>query len=608
MDKEIDLEKKRKELDNIVYKWVNLCKLCTCLRNHKFFMMIHTNKLLVPFYLKKAQRIKPTLYDGIVLFNKHDVISVVDEEDTLILEEESRSKMFAKQNDPMLKKKKINFSSINYFELNKLSEDFGKHFVPQMQLSAKQAFWLSLSNPKSEQLDIIQTPVEIEVPKELPKISLVKTSFQKLKNHIANFDKVVKVRTTPNAIIEGSWGFKYTKKVFKEKVIPFINSLQASFKDFENGIHSELNELKTVFNQMEAAVDQYMMNIVMHADYVLASVLHADNNCLVDANLEKHDYIDEHSENLMLNVKLAKKEHMVEKKFFDEVVLGCSRLKNRNVNLKLKLQHQKESFLINKPLNNQNAPEIPEFLKINELQARLDAKDVSIEPLTPKLLNNRDAHKDYIKHSREHADTLWEIVKHARALRPLDSDLNSACKIVQRIQEVLVYVRDTCPCLTKPSEKLVAVTSLNKNKKIRFIEPATSSSNTTKQVDSHKTQDSNKPVLPSIGMKSSTSASRSQSSDNTKNNRISRTTSSNPKNKVEDHPRSVKNKKNCVIEPMCNVNVKHTTLNANSELIFVKCNQCMFDANHDVCFFEFVNDVNVHSKSNIVKRNKKKNI
>ncbi|GJX65333.1 hypothetical protein Tco_0299676 [Tanacetum coccineum] len=100
-----------------------------------------------------------------------------------------------------------------------------------MQMSAEQAFWLPLSNPKSEQLDIIQTPVEVEVPKELPNVSLVKTSFQKLKNHLASFDKVVKVRTTLDAITEGSW-------------------------DFENGLYSELNEVKTVFNQMEADVVQ----------------------------------------------------------------------------------------------------------------------------------------------------------------------------------------------------------------------------------------------------------------------------------------------------------------------------------------------------------------
>ncbi|GJX07476.1 retrovirus-related pol polyprotein from transposon TNT 1-94 [Tanacetum coccineum] len=59
-------------------------------------------------------------------------------------------------------------------------------------------------------------------------------------------------------------------------------------------------------------------------------------------------------------------------------------------------------------------------------------------------------------------------------------------------------------------------------------------------------------------MKSSTNASRSQPSGNTKKNRTSRTTSSNQKNKVEDYPRSVKsssNKNNHVSEPVCNANV-----------------------------------------------------
>ncbi|GJS92671.1 hypothetical protein Tco_0799639 [Tanacetum coccineum] len=434
---------------------------------------------------------------------------------------------------------------------------------------------------------------------------------------------------------------------------------------------------------LEHIICQDVMNIVMHADSQPVNVLPANNKYLVHDNIEikrlerendhlfelllsqdivhicvnshatltnyakmEQDYINEYIENLMLKAELAKNEHMVEKKFFDEVVLRCSRLENHGANLELKLQHQKESFLNNRSFNNQNAHAVHEFFKINEWQAKLDAKDVSIanlrkhieslkgknvvkkdatpnnakviapgifklnlEPLAPRVLNNRDAHIDYIKHSWEHADTLREIVKHSRALRPLDSDLDSACKIVQRIQEVLVYVKYTCPYLRKPSEKLVAVTPLSKNKKVRFAEPATSLSNTYKHVDSHKTQDSNKPMLPSTRMKSSTSTSRSQPSGNTKNNRISQTTSSNPKNKVEDLPRSVKsnsNKKNRVIEPICNANVKHTTLNANSELICVKCNQCMFDANHDVCFLELVNDVNVRSKSKYATRSKNK--
>nr|GEV59069.1 reverse transcriptase domain-containing protein [Tanacetum cinerariifolium] len=52
---------------------------------------------------------------------------------------------------------------------------------------------------------------------------------------------------------------------------------------------------------------------------------------------------------------------------------------------------------------------------------------LDLEPLSPKLLKNKEARVDYLKYTQEHADTLFEIVEHARALRPLDSDLDSAC-------------------------------------------------------------------------------------------------------------------------------------------------------------------------------------
>ncbi|GKA16090.1 hypothetical protein Tco_0695837 [Tanacetum coccineum] len=87
------------------------------------------------------------------------------------------------------------------------------------------------------------------------------------------------------------------------------------FKDFDNGLYSEINEVKMIFNQMDAVVKQCsidkkyfdiqkkeifldndrllehiifqdVMNIVMHADSVPVSVLPANNKCLVHDNLE----------------------------------------------------------------------------------------------------------------------------------------------------------------------------------------------------------------------------------------------------------------------------------------------------------------------------------
>ncbi|GJX17046.1 retrovirus-related pol polyprotein from transposon TNT 1-94 [Tanacetum coccineum] len=156
---------------------------------------------------------------------------------------------------------------------------------------------------------------------------------------------------------------------------------------------------------------------------------------------------------------------------------------------------------------------------------------LDLELLSPMLLRNKEAHVDYLKYTHEHADTLREIVEHARALRHLDSDLDSTYKFTIRVQELLAYVRDTCPSSSRKSEKLIAVTPINKVKKVRFVEPITSSSNIHKQ---------------------------------------------------------------------------HSVLNANSELICATCNECMFDAILDLCVLDYVNDVNVRSKSKSIKRKMKK--
>ncbi|GKC17939.1 hypothetical protein Tco_1014721 [Tanacetum coccineum] len=150
---------------------------------------------------RKAHRNKPTLYDGSVISRKNDAIFVTDEEDTLILE-----------------------------ELNKLSEDFGKHFVSQKELSAEQALWLQTSNPNTEPSE--NSLVKIKAPSKLPK------------------------RITPDAITKGSWGFKQNKVVFLNEIIPFLKTLKDIFNVFDKHLLNEITEVKTVFNQMEAVVAQ----------------------------------------------------------------------------------------------------------------------------------------------------------------------------------------------------------------------------------------------------------------------------------------------------------------------------------------------------------------
>ncbi|GJT93172.1 retrovirus-related pol polyprotein from transposon TNT 1-94, partial [Tanacetum coccineum] len=577
MDKEFVLENKNKELENIF-----------------------------------SQRIKLILYDVNVLSNTHDVLSVVNEEETLILAEENRLKMVEKQNDSIMKKEKINITSINYSELNKLAENFGKCFVPQQELSTEQIF-----------------------------------------------DKVVKVRTTPDAITEGSWDFELIKKVFLTEIIPWLNKLKEFFQEFDKGLLDEITEVQIVFTQMEAAIEQCsvdrkcceieqkqfliennrfldkiisqeIMNIVLNSPVVICDSkkknedsMDTCNKCLeLEAELvKKNDVyielskqfsnIEQHSISLeiakQLNKEIFQKDKSTQLQAKDTVV---SKLKEKihslreNVNLAKVKKDIDEIETINIELE----PSVAKLLSENE--KKLKGKTVidnvvskphattiapgmfklNLESLALKVLKNEDAHLEYIKHFREHANILQEIVESTKELSPLDSNLDSGCK---------------------PSEKLVVVTPKKKDKKVRFADPVTSSRNTQKQVDSHKPKDSNQPLLHSTGVINSTGASRSKPTGNTKNNKISQSSSSNKTNKVEDQSRNIKsrkNKKNRVSKTECNAYVMQSVLNANSKSVSAIYNECLFDANHDKCVLDYVHDVNVLSKSKLVKRKNKKQI
>ncbi|GKC26317.1 retrovirus-related pol polyprotein from transposon TNT 1-94 [Tanacetum coccineum] len=286
-------------------------------------------------------RIQPTLYDGSVIAKEHDVIPMIDDEETLILEEESRSKMLDKQNDPISIEKKIKISLIVYSMLNKIKEDFGKRFVTRKELSVEQAFWLKHSS-FSETLVTSHTPVRIEAPSELPKVSLVNESLKKLKYQLANFENVLKKRTTSDATTASAWALK--------------------------------NELR--------------------------------------------------------------------------------KLKGKNV----------VDTAISKP----NATIAPGMFKLD------------IEPISHRLKNNRDAHEVYIEKTIENTDTLHGFIEHPRTQNPSEPLLESACMFTKHVQELLVYVSQTCPNSPKPSEKLVYVTPMNKDKRGRFSKPVTSSSNIPK--------------------------------------------------------------------------------------------------------------------------------
>ncbi|GJU84847.1 hypothetical protein Tco_1292393 [Tanacetum coccineum] len=556
------------------------------------------------------------LYDGNFIAKETNMILIDDSEETLMLEGESRCKIFLVSN----------------------------------------------VNPTTESSNA--SPVKVDVPSELPKVSLVNASLKKLKFHLAQFDFVVKSRTTPNVITEGEWGFEHTKAVFINEIIIYFKSLKEIFNVFDKDLLNEITEVQTVFDQMETDVQQYSVdkrcleiankqalneNDRLLEQFISQDIMNIVVNSSVDINASVNvnvNSVETCNKCLELEAELIKQHNMVEKDKFNKLAKNYSQLEQHCISLELAMQLNKEIFQKNntstyKQLYDLIKPSLvrakeqseslvnqlnEKSVEISDLNAQLQEKvfvittlkndlrklkgkdivdnaaqmlnatnidpgmyKLYLVPLAPMVKNDRESHIYYLKHTMEQAAILREIVEQAKSLNPLNSASYTACKYVKLIQELLGYVRDTCPDIHIPSKKLVAVTPINKKKTVRFAKPVTSSSNIPKV--------SNRPLLSSTGVKPSTSASGLKPSGNTKNDRILRTPSSNEKNKVEAQSRKVKsslNKKNFDSKNVCNEHVKHFVKGAKA--LCSICNECTFDANHAMCLIDHVNSMNMRAK------------
>nr|GFA62748.1 retrovirus-related Pol polyprotein from transposon TNT 1-94 [Tanacetum cinerariifolium] len=196
---------------------------------------------------------------------------------------------------------------------------------------------------------------------------------------------------------------------------------------------------------------------------------------------------------------------------------------------------------------------LTEAVSLNLINPELLKVDVA--SLVPKLRKNMTTHTDYIRHTQEEAATLREIVKRT---------------------------------------KLVAVTPKNKTKQIRPTEQITKSGKTTVTRPPSANIYSNTPVLSSTGVNLVSSTSGSLSQDNTKKAK---------KNKIEDHPRTIKSSlnKESAVDSKATSSVINFMTNVNSDLKCSSCNGYLLFDNHDACVVAYKNYVNVSKKSKSVK-------
>ncbi|GJZ20521.1 hypothetical protein Tco_0557111 [Tanacetum coccineum] len=121
--------------------------------------------------------------------------------------------------------------------------------------------------------------------------------------------------------------------------------------------------------------------------------------------------------------------------------------------------------------NNKSLTSLEQFesfhLEVCQKQKVLDLVmyAIDVEPIPPRLKNNKSAHLTYINHLKESVEIVREIVEEARVVKPLDNTLNYACQYTKLSQELVEYVIGTCPKeFTKKDNKVAAFIPLTRKK------------------------------------------------------------------------------------------------------------------------------------------------
>nr|GEZ17599.1 hypothetical protein [Tanacetum cinerariifolium] len=226
--------------------------------------------------------VKPKLYNGRII-EKSDAVVIPDTEETLMLAEESRSKMIEKQNDPQMTEKKVITKPIDYAILNQLSTDFETRFVSQIELSAKQAFWSQYS-VQIDEPNLSATTTIVEVPKELPKFSMVNSCLKKLKFHLASFDMELFTLFYQCLIDEVT----EVQNVFKQMKLAVEQHREEKNK-FQNKMENVLQENDRLLTQAQSVE---IVNVVVH-DNVKSACLNVDvcaHYVTIDSDL-KNDFL-----------------------------------------------------------------------------------------------------------------------------------------------------------------------------------------------------------------------------------------------------------------------------------------------------------------------------
>nr|GEW66416.1 retrovirus-related Pol polyprotein from transposon TNT 1-94 [Tanacetum cinerariifolium] len=217
-----------------------------------------------------------------------------------------------------------------------------------------------------------------------------------------------------------------------------ISKMQASLQGKDNVIR----QLRKQLSQLQVTRSDTDRTLQVHtADPQITKLTEQVTDLQAQNSLFKaeNDKIKQHYKELYDSIKITRAKHL------DQV----TKLTTKNVNLKTSVSKD----------------------TVNPQVSARDKHAIDVELIVPRLRHNRDAHLDYLRHVKESVETIRDIIKDAKVVRPLDRSLVSACRYTKHSQELLEYAIGTCPQGSQQRAKQLAHIPLIRKKQVVVANP-----------------------------------------------------------------------------------------------------------------------------------------
>ncbi|GJU93107.1 retrovirus-related pol polyprotein from transposon TNT 1-94 [Tanacetum coccineum] len=299
-----------------------------------------------PLCITRAKQVQPALYNGYEIVKKNHVPAIVhNTEDTLEIAEITRRKMHDKMKDPECVTHKMKAKAL------------------KEQTSASRPTKALIVYPPN-------TPATL-VPRVLP--------------------------------IKRESGFEQTKAWYLTEVIPFFKTLKEHFEGIQKALTKEVKEMKEIFEELEAKVDQHVVdrkhdeiewkNLLIENDNLIVDCLFKDvfhvatnSELNVSSFTEMHDaHTSLKARCLELEVELSNLRDKIQKDNHDELIKWFSNLEVNHLNLQLKYQNLKESFNNNTSPPTRYVPDFDSVFVIEKMKASIQGKDNAIKKLRMQI-------------------------------------------------------------------------------------------------------------------------------------------------------------------------------------------------------------------------------